>query len=311
MPLSDLNELSLPALFDALASQAQLDRWLALVRDEDIGPERLDLTAELAIGERDTMRATVRAREAGIVSGLPVIGPLVRAFDGVVRVEPLASDGEPVEAGRAVATLEGLARDVLMVERPLLNILGRLSGVATRTASFVAAVGAEWPARIYDTRKTTPGMRHLEKYAVRCGGGYCHRLGLHDAVLVKDNHLAALGDDPMWPLRVHEWTLEARRRFEGSVRFFEVEVDTIEQFTMLMAVPEGAIDAVLLDNMSPGEMRRAVLERDKRHPEWVLEASGGVTLETVERIAATMVDRISVGSLTHGAASLDFGLDAL
>lgn len=311
MPPPDLNAMALPALFDELARLGQLDRWLELVRDEDLGPERLDVTSELAVGERETMRAELRAREAGVVSGLAALGPVARAFDAVAKVDLLAADGQAVEPGQPVAVLEGLARDLLAVERPMLNLVGRLSGIATRTAGFVEAAGDEWPAKVFDTRKTTPGMRHLEKYAVRCGGGCCHRLGLDDAVLIKDNHLAALADDPMWPARVHEWSMEARRRFAGRLRFFEVEVDTIEQFTLLMAVPEGAIDVVLLDNMSPGDMREAVKERDKRHPEWLLEASGGVTLERIGLVATSMVDRISVGSLTHHAVSVDFGLDAV
>lgn len=310
MPPPDLNAIPLPDLFDHLADLARLDRWLEHVRDEDLGPERLDVTSDLAIEPRATLRADIRARQPGIACGLAVLEPLVRAFDAVVRVEPLTRDGEPLVQGQPLATLEGLARDLLAVERPALNILGRLSGVATRTADFVAAIDADWPAKVFDTRKTTPGMRHLEKYAVRCGGGFCHRLGLDDAVLVKDNHLAALAGDPMWPLRVHEWTMDARRRYAGRLRFFEVEVDSLSQFTLLMSVPEGVIDVVLLDNMPVDEMREAVRERDRRHPEWKLEASGGVTLETINRIAATMVDRVSVGSLTHGAVSLDFGLDA-
>lgn len=311
MTMPDLNAMPLPGLFDELAMLGQLDRFLALVREEDLGPELVDVTSELAVGATDTLRAEVRAREPGVVAGLATLPRIVRAFDAVTKVDLLAADGERVEAGRPVAVLEGLARDVLAVERPMLNLLGRLSGVATRTASFVEAVGDEWPARVFDTRKTTPGLRHMEKYAVRCGGGCCHRLGLNDAVLIKDNHLAALASDPMWPLRVHEWSMEARRRLSGRLRFFEVEVDTLEQFTLLMAVPEGAIDVVLLDNMPPGDMREAARERDKRHPEWQLEASGGVTLETIGLVATSMVDRISVGSLTHHAVSLDFGLDAV
>jgi nicotinate-nucleotide pyrophosphorylase (carboxylating) len=311
MPPADLNTLPLPVLFDQLASLGQLSRFLELVRDEDLGPDRLDVTSELAVGAKETMRAEIRAREPGVISGLAALNPIVRAFDAVARLDLLAADGQPVEPGQPVAALEGLARDILAIERPMLNLLGRLSGIATRTTQFVQAAGDDWPARVFDTRKTTPGLRHLEKYAVRCGRGHCHRLGLDDAVLVKDNHLATIADDPMWPLRVHEWSLEARRRFAGRLRFFEVEVDTLSQFTLLMAVPEGAIDVVLLDNMPTADMREAVKERDKRHPEWLLEASGGVTLERIGLIASTGVDRISVGSLTHHAVSIDFGLDAV
>ena len=311
MAMPDLNAMPLAGLVEELARLGRVDRWLELVRDEDLGPERVDVTSELAVGKTETMRAEMRAREDGVVSGLAVLPRIVKAFDAVMNVDLVAADSEPVVSGQPVALLEGLARDVLAVERPMLNLVGRLSGVATRTAAFVRAVGDEWPARVFDTRKTTPGMRHLEKYAVRCGGGCCHRLGLDDAVLIKDNHIAPIADNPMWPVRVHEWSMEARQRFEGRLRFFEVEVDTLEQFESLMAVPEGAVDVVLLDNMMPEELREAVRMRDAQHADWLLEASGGVTLERIGEIAATGVDRISVGSLTHHAVSVDFGLDAV
>lgn len=309
--MPDLNAMPLPALFAELAALGRLDRFLELVRDEDLGPERLDVTCELAVGAGEPLRAEMRAREGGVVAGLAALGRFAAAFEAEMRVELRASDGDRVEAGQAVAVLEGPARDVLVVERPMLNLVGRLSGVATRTAAFVAAVGEEWPAKVFDTRKTTPGLRHMEKYAVRCGGGCCHRLGLNDAVLVKDNHLATVGPELPWAKRVHAWVMEARTRFAGQLRFFEVEVDDLGQFAELMSLPEGSIDVVLLDNMSPGDMREAVRERDRRRPGLLLEASGGVTLERIGLVAASMVDRISVGSLTHHAVSVDFGLDAV
>ncbi len=306
----DLNALSLPDLFVKLAALGRLDRFLALVRDEYLGPAGLDVTSELAVGERMSFRAEVRAREPGGVAGLMALEPIVQAFEAAARVKLLTADGDRIEAGQSVAVIEGLARDLLRVERPMLNLLGRLSGVATRTAAFVKAMGEEWPARLFDTRKTTPGLRHLEKYAVRCGGGFCHRLGLHDAVLVKDNHLAAIGDES-WAQRIDEMAARARAQFGDRLRFIEVEVENLGQFTELLKLKEGLIDIVLLDNMSPAAMREAVKERDTRQPGLLLEASGGVTLETIGSVAGSLVDRISVGSLTHHAVSLDFGLDAV
>lgn len=311
MPYTDLNALPLPDLFAELAALGRLDRFLELVREEDLGPDGLDVTSELAVGAGETLRAELRAREPGVVAGLATLEPIVRAFDSEVKVELRAHDSDRIETGQTVAVLEGLARDVLAVERPMLNLVGRLSGVATRTAAFVAAVGDEWPAQVLDTRKTTPGLRHMENYAVRCGGGFCHRLGLHDAVLVKDNHIAAIGSDEPWPMRVQKMAAQARARFSERLRFFEVEVDTLEQFTLLLSLPEGVLDIVLLDNMPPAAMREAVKMRDTRRPGLLLEASGGVTLETIGGAAASGVDRISVGSLTHHAVSLDFGLDAV
>ncbi|MDQ7012585.1 MAG: carboxylating nicotinate-nucleotide diphosphorylase [Planctomycetota bacterium] len=320
MPPVDLNTLPLPALFEELATLGRLGRFLELVREEDLGPDGLDVTSLLAVGASEQLRAEVRVREAGVVAGLATLEPIVEAFGADVGVELHTADGEHVERGRSVAVIEGSARDVLAVERPMLNLLGRLSGVATRTAAFVEAMGEGWPAKLFDTRKTTPGLRHLEKYAVRCGGGCCHRLGLHDAVLVKDNHIAAMGSGS-WAERVGTMAAAARARFGEHLRFIEVEVDGLAQFERLLAldmgrpavgVPAvGVIDVVLLDNMPVADMRQAVTMRDAQQPALQLEASGGVTLETVRDVASSGVDRISVGSLTHHAVSLDFGLDAV
>lgn len=312
MPPIDLNSLPLPELFTHLADLGNLDRFLQFLRDEDLGPERLDVTSELAVSKRAALHTRVRAREPGILAGLAVLPRIASAFEAIAKVEPAAADGDTVERGQTVATIEGVARDVLTIERPILNLLGRLSGVATRTALIASAIPPDCPAKLFDTRKTTPGLRHLEKYAVRCGGGHCHRLGLNDAVLVKDNHLAALsfGPDDPWPLRVFEMSRKARDLWPDALRFFEVEVDNLGQCIELLGLPEGAIDVILLDNMAPADMREAVRERDKHRPQLLLEASGGVTLETIGAVAASGVDRISVGSLTHHAVSLDFGLDA-
>jgi nicotinate-nucleotide pyrophosphorylase (carboxylating) len=223
-------------------------------------------------------------------------------------------DGRSVEPGDRVARMEGPARGILTAERPVLNLLGRLSGIATLTKRYVeAVVGTR--ARIYDTRKTTPGWRRLEKYAVRCGGGSNHRTGLFDAVLIKDNHLAlgAGADDSAVGYTPAEAVGRARRFVQqhaagsgGGEMIIEVEVDTLEQLEeVLLAGP----DIVLLDNMSPAVLAETVKRRDARNPRVELEASGGVGLETVRRIAASGVDRISVGALTHSAAWLDIALD--
>ncbi|MBK7404693.1 MAG: carboxylating nicotinate-nucleotide diphosphorylase [Phycisphaerales bacterium] len=309
MQHQDLNTLSLTDLFARLAELGDLDRLLGFIRDEDLGPERLDVTSEVAVSKRATLHTRIRAREPGVVAGLAAIARIPKVFEAIAKVDLEVADGDVIGEGQTIARIEGVARDVLMVERPILNLLGRLSGVATRTARFAGAIPPGCPGKLFDTRKTTPGLRHLEKYAVRCGGGCCHRLGLNDAVLVKDNHLAAIRDEP-WPLRVYEMSRTARERWPDALRFFEVEVDDLGQFTELLGLPEGAIDVILLDNMTPSHMREAVRERDRRRPGLLLEASGGITLETMAEVAGSMVDRISVGSLTHHAVSLDFGLDA-
>jgi nicotinate-nucleotide pyrophosphorylase (carboxylating) len=227
---------------------------------------------------------------AGLVPALSAFSLL----DETLAIESLARDGDPVAAGETLATVNGSALAVLAAERTALNLLGHLSGIATLTAQFVAAVAA-YPTAIACTRKTTPGLRALEKYAVRAGGGMNHRFGLYDAILIKDNHIAVAGG--VRP------AIEAARRGAGHLVKVEVEVDDIAQLREALAA--GA-DVVLLDNMSPGALREAVGVTAKRA---VLEASGSVTLETVAAIAATGVDIISIGRLTHSAPALDVALD--
>ena len=220
-------------------------------------------------------------------------------------------DGRQVAAGTHLATIRGRARTLLAAERPLLNFIGRLSGVATLTAQFVAAV-AGTRARIYDTRKTTPGWRRLEKYAVGCGGGRNHRTGLFDAILIKDNHLA-LGRQAGAKFTVAEAVRRAREFRDAGASgerrtemLIEIEVDSLSQ--LAEALPAGP-DIVLVDNMSPGELVEAVACRDALAPVVELEASGGVNLSTVRAIAETGVERISAGALTHSAVALDVALD--
>lgn len=305
----DLNAMLLPDLFEHLAEMGRLERWFSIVREEDLGPEGLDVTSRACFQGSERMRAGILARERGVVSGLAALPRLFEAFGADIQMEPAVADGESVEAGAAAARLEGRVRDVLAVERSMLNLLGRLSGVATRTDAFVRAMGAGHSAALYDTRKTTPGLRHLEKYAVRCGGGHCHRIGLHDAVLIKDNHIAAARGEDIADA-VARVAAEARSLRGDALRFVMVEVDSLGQLERVLSLDEGAVDIVLLDNMSLEHLREAAALRDQRRPALQLEASGGVRLETVREIALTGVDRISAGSLTHHAVSIDFGLDA-
>lgn len=303
----DLNALDLSDLWPALVDQRRLRTLLELARDEDLGAAG-DVTSRFTIEAGRRGRALVRARRPGVVAGLPALATLldVFAFDGVLVARSV--DGRQVEAGAVLAELEGDLRGLLALERTLLNLLGRLCGIATTTRRHVDAVagaGASRAARICDTRKTTPGLRALEKYAVRCGGGWMHRLGLDDAMLVKDNHLAGLE-----PEALARTVAEAARRARAAqdLRFVEVEVDALEQLAAILRLPEGTVDMVLLDNMDLETMRRAVAMRGVR-PTPLLEASGGLTLDRLRAVAETGVDRISIGALTHSAASLDVGMD--
>jgi nicotinate-nucleotide pyrophosphorylase (carboxylating) len=251
------------------------------------------------------------------VAGLPGVALTLAALEPRLQWSPQTEDGQPVAKGDCVGTIEGPARGLLAAERIAMNLLGRLSGIATLTRQYVDAV-AGTKARIYDTRKTTPGWRRLEKYAVRCGGGRNHRGGLDEAVLIKDNHLAIVGQvanlfhpDKTAPrLTPAEAVVRARQFIEqhgGDPEMpIEVEVDTLEQFD---AVLPARPDIVLLDNMDPAQLREAVRRRDALAPDIELEASGGVNLCTVRLIAESGVERISVGALTHSAVALDFGLD--
>ncbi len=268
------------------------------------------MTGEALGSNADSCAALVVTRCEGVLAGARFCPELCEVFGVAVEIETLASDGETAHAGQAVMRLTGSKSDLLRVERTLLNLLGRLSGVATHTRRFVDAVERavpDHPPRVLDTRKTTPGLRLPEKYAVACGGGTCHRLGLYDAVMVKDNHLAGLDASEIRD-RIVEVARRARAK-RPDCAFVEVEVDTMEQLEAVLAVERGVVDIVLLDNMEPGMLRRCVEMRDRMAPDVSLEASGGVTLETIGTIARTGVDRISVGALTHHAIWLDVGLD--
>ncbi|RMF44042.1 MAG: carboxylating nicotinate-nucleotide diphosphorylase [Planctomycetota bacterium] len=291
------------ALLDDLT---QLVR-LAVREDLDRG---VDLTTLALVPSNLQARADIVARQAGVACGLPLIANIIDAMGARIDVAAHMQEGQSFAAGTKLATLQGGARDVLTCERTVLNILSRLCGVATTAFQFCERV-RDLPVRLYDTRKTTPGWRRLEKYAARTGGAHNHRLGLYDAVLIKDNHLACRARGTGQALTPQQ-AVEVARRFvqEQTPRkrpiAIEIEVDSLEQLaSALQARP----DIVLLDNMLPETLRAAVQLRNSTAPEVELEASGGVRLETVRSIAETGVDRISIGALTHSPISVDLGLD--
>lgn len=261
---------------------------------EDLGRAG-DITAQACIPLDARMAVTFGVRKPGVIAGLACARLAMLALDPNGQFETLAADGDLLTPGAVIARVEGNARAILSAERTALNLLGRMSGVATLTRAYVDAVQGT-RARIVDTRKTTPGLRHLEKYAVRCGGGVNHRFGLDDAILIKDNHVAACGG-------VAE-ALKRARAFAGHLTKIEVEVDSLEQ--LAEALPHNP-DVIMLDNFGAAELAKAVEMAAGRA---VLEASGGVNLQTVRALAETGVDVISVGALTHSAPVLDIGLDA-
>lgn len=264
--------------------------------EEDLGPG--DATSLATVPRTARIHARMVARQPLVVAGLDFADAVFRQLSRAIRIARRARDGQPVRAGAVLLELEGLARPILSGERVALNFVQRLSGVATITARYVEAV-AGTRVRILDTRKTTPGWRRFEKYAVACGGGHNHRFGLHDLVLIKDNHLAALRD--ALPNPIAAAVQRARARYPRLE--VEVEADTLEQ---VAAAVEAGADIILLDNMRLAGLRRAVRLVAGRAR---TEASGGVTLETVRRIAETGVDAISVGALTHSAPAVDIALD--
>ena len=270
-----------------------VERAVAAALDEDLGTAG-DITTDAIIPADATAAAAIVAREAGVVAGLDLAEAAFKALDPDIRFTRIVADGGGVAAGGKIATVSGKTRAILSAERTALNFLGRLSGIATLTASYVKAVEGTG-ARIACTRKTTPGLRALEKYAVRAGGGVNHRFGLYDAVLVKDNHIAAAGG-------IAGALARLKSRAGHSFRI-EVEVDTLDQLAEALKFP---IDAVLLDNMDVATLREAVKLVAGRV---VTEASGGVTLENVREIASTGVDVISAGALTHSPRNLDSSLE--
>jgi nicotinate-nucleotide pyrophosphorylase (carboxylating) len=254
-----------------------------------------DLTSQATIPALARARAVIAARKKpGVLAGLDLAKKAFELIDPEVTFEPLAADGDHIAPGAILAEMDGPARAILSAERVALNFLGRLCGVATLTAHYAEAI-AHTEAKICCTRKTTPGLRAFEKYAVRCGGGVNHRFGLDDAILIKDNHIAVAGG--VVP------ALRAAKNFVGHLVKIEIEVDNLDQLREVLA--EGA-DAALLDNMSLADMREAVAMAGGR---LTLEASGGIHLGGLREVAETGVDLISSGALTHSAPALDLGLD--
>ena len=254
-----------------------------------------DITSELFVPVDAIATAELNAREPGVFSGAAVIVATFAAVDADISVDVRITDGDRFEAGDVIAVITGPARGVLRGERIALNLVQRMSGIATLTAQFVALV-AGTSARVVDTRKTTPGLRALERHAVRCGGGFNHRFSLSDAVLAKDNHLALQAGS------ITDVILAARAQL-GHTTHLEVEVDRLDQIEPVLA---GGVDTIMLDNFSLDDLRRGVTQVAGRA---LVEASGGVNLSTVAEIAKTGVDLISVGALTHSVRALDLGLD--
>ena len=267
---------------------------------EDLGRAG-DVTAQACIPDGARMRAVVGARKPGVLAGIDCVRLAVLAMDPKASIEIRVRDGEAFEAGAVLAEIEGDARALLSAERTALNLLGRLCGVATLTRDYVRAVEGTG-ARIADTRKTTPGLRALEKHAVVCGGGINHRFGLDDAILIKDNHVAVCGGV--------EPAVRRAREMAGHLMKIELEVDGLSQLDQALALIDSGVgpDVVMLDNFSLSDLKSAVARTAGRV---TLEASGGVNLTTVRAIAETGVNVISVGALTHSASALDVGLDAI
>ncbi len=262
--------------------------------DEDLGRAG-DITSVATVPDGTLGRADVVARKAGTIAGLPLVEAAFQLLDPSIKIEGHARDGVQVAAKTTLMTVAGDARAILAAERVGLNFIGHLSGIATATAGFVRRI-AHTRARVTCTRKTTPGLRALEKYAVRCGGGFNHRFGLDDAILIKDNHVAVAGG-----VRA---VLERARQSAGHLVKIEIEVDRLDQLAEVLDT--GLADVALLDNMDPAMLREAVKLNAGR---LVLEASGGITLESAAAVAESGVDYLSSGAITHSSPSLDVGLD--
>jgi nicotinate-nucleotide pyrophosphorylase (carboxylating) len=271
---------------------------------EDLGQG--DRTSELFFTDDAVAKATIVSREEIVVCGMDIVAEILAQYDKRLKLKILFKDSKVAHVGSQLATIEGPLRAMLSAERVILNFLQHLSGIATTTNKYVRAIQGT-RAKIYDTRKTMPGWRILEKYAVRCGGGYNHRIGLHDGVLIKDNHLAQLGEN--FQSRLKRIVAEARK-IKG-VEFVAVEVDHVDhQLNHVLKIP--GIDIVLLDNMGQWQLKHAVEMRDEMcggNKKPLLEASGNITLDNVSAIAQCGVDRIAIGAITHSARAVDIGLD--
>jgi nicotinate-nucleotide pyrophosphorylase (carboxylating) len=279
---------------DAFLSPLAIDEAVTRALAEDLGRAG-DVTSIATIPEGTRGSAVMKAREAGVVAGLAVAEAVFRRLDPSVEIAGDLRDGAAVQAKTVLMSISGDARALLSAERTALNFVGHLSGIATAAHEFIRLV-AHTRARVCCTRKTTPGLRALQKYAVRCGGGYNHRFGLDDAILIKDNHIAVAGG-----VRA---VLERAKAAAGHLVKIEIEVDTLEQLETVLEV--GLADAVLLDNMSPATMKQAVAMVAGR---LTIEASGGITHASAAAIAESGVDYLSSGAITHSSPNLDVGLD--
>jgi nicotinate-nucleotide pyrophosphorylase (carboxylating) len=283
---------------------AQVRPLIQMAIAEDLGPG--DVTTQLLFNDGERAKATIVSREEIVVCGMPVVREILHQYDPRLKVTAFVRDGQAVHVGGKLAEIKGPLTSMLSCERVMLNFLQRLSGIATTTNKYVRAIRGT-KAKIYDTRKTIPGWRVLEKYAVRCGGGNNHRIGLYDGILVKDNHVAQLGKDLSTRLRQ---IVQKAKKVEG-LQFVAVEVDHVDdQLNYVLKIP--GIDIVLLDNMGQWQLKHAIQMRDKmcgRGKGPLLEASGSINLDNVSAIAQCGVDRIAIGAITHSAAAVDIGLD--
>ncbi len=279
---------------DAFVSPLEVEAAVTRALEEDLGRAG-DITSIATVPEDALGRADLNARQSGVIAGLPLVAAAFRRLSPEIEIAPHSSDGEAVKAGAKLMTISGNARAILGAERVALNFLGHLSGIASATAAFVTRI-AHTKARVICTRKTTPGLRALEKYAVRCGGGYNHRFGLDDAMLIKDNHIAVAGGIAA--------VLKRAKQAAGHLVKIEIEVDLLDQLREVLDV--GLADVVLIDNFDLASMRKAVALVAGR---LVIEASGGITLDSAAAIAETGVDYLSSGALTHSVTNLDVGLD--
>jgi nicotinate-nucleotide pyrophosphorylase (carboxylating) len=279
---------------DAFISPLEIEEAVTRTLREDLGRAG-DITSIATVPEETRGRADVVARQSGVVSGLPMVAAAFQRLSPQIEIVPYSRDGAAIRAGTKLMTVAGDARAILSAERTALNFIGHLSGIATATTAFVQRI-AHTNARIICTRKTTPGLRALEKYAVRCGGGFNHRFGLDDAMLIKDNHIAVAGG-----IRA---VLTRAKETAGHLVKIEIEVDSLDQLKEVLDV--GSADVVLIDNFDLDSMRKAVAMVAGR---LIIEVSGGITLDSAAAIAETGVDYLSSGALTHSVQNLDIGLD--
>ncbi|MEZ6143489.1 MAG: carboxylating nicotinate-nucleotide diphosphorylase [Zavarzinella sp.] len=284
---------------------AHLTKLVELALQEDLSTVG-DLTSQLFIAPDQVGSAQFVSRRTGIVAGWHVLAEVFRQVDPQLLFQPVLTEGSTMEPGQVIATVTGSVRSILGAERTALNFLQRLCAIATLTRTYVEKL-AGLPVQILDTRKTTPGWREIEKHAVRMGGGSNHRMGLYDGILIKDNHLAAIAGSKLEKLAQLQPLIEQARQSHPGITI-EVEVDTIDQFQVVLPMKP---DIILLDNMPVNILKRCVQIRNEQNSSTLLEASGGITLETLHQIALTGVDRISTGALTHSVKNLDIGLDYL